>query len=121
MTVLICMYVCMYGGHSVLHSNSKLHDNFCKTHCHRAPSHATFTRFTVSSTFNMDSGSKDTAELKEKLKGKVSLTMKRNTENIEIEKRLSASRKEQISEDSLSRNQNQHIQLISVVFEPDML
>ena len=37
----------------------------------------------------MDSGSKDTAELKEKLEGKVSLTTKRNTESVEIEKRLS--------------------------------
>ena len=45
----------------------------------------------------MDSGSKDTAELEEKLKGKVSLMTKKNTESIEIEKRLSASRKEQIS------------------------
>ena len=107
----------MYGGHSILHSNTKLHDNFCKTHCHRALSHATFTRFTVSSTFNMDSGSKDSTELEEQLKGQVSLTMKRKTESIEIEKRLSASWKEQISGDSLSRNQNQH-KLISVVFEP---
>ena len=46
----------------------------------------------------MDSGSEDTAELEEKLKGKVSLTTKRN---IEIEKRLSASRKERIARDSL--------------------
>ena len=49
----------------------------------------------------MDSGSKDTAELEEKLKGKVSLTTKRNTQSAEIEKRLSASRKERIAGDSL--------------------
>ena len=29
-SVYVCMYVCMYGGHSVLRSNSKLHDNFGK-------------------------------------------------------------------------------------------
>ena len=46
----------------------------------------------------MDSGSKDTAELKEKLKGKVSLTTKRNTESIEIEKWLSAAGKSRFPE-----------------------
>ena len=49
----------------------------------------------------MDSGSEDTAELEEKLKDKVSLTTKRNTQSAEIEKRLSASRKEWIAGDSL--------------------
>ena len=31
------MYVCMYGGHSVLRSNSKLHDNFDKMQTHARP------------------------------------------------------------------------------------
>ena len=41
------MYVCMYSGHSVLHSNSKLHDNFGKMqtivtteHCTPCNAHA---------------------------------------------------------------------------------
>ena len=29
--------VCMYGGHSVLRSNSKLHDNFGKMETHARP------------------------------------------------------------------------------------
>ena len=33
----VCMYVCMYGGHSVLRSNSKLHDNFGKIKTHARP------------------------------------------------------------------------------------
>ena len=33
----VCMYVCMYGGHSVLHSNSKLHENFGKMETHTRP------------------------------------------------------------------------------------
>ena len=41
--------------------------------------------FTVSSSFNMDSGGKNTAEEKGNL---VSLMMKRNTVSVEIEKRL---------------------------------
>ena len=40
--------------------------------------------FTFSSSFNMDSGGEDTVEEK----GKVSLTMKRNTDTVEIEKQL---------------------------------
>ena len=31
------MYRCMYGGHSVLRSNSKLHDNFGKMETHTHP------------------------------------------------------------------------------------
>ena len=33
----VCMYVCMYGGHSVLLSNSKLHANFGKMQTHARP------------------------------------------------------------------------------------
>ena len=33
----VYMYVCMYGGHSVLRSNSKLHDNFSKMQTHARP------------------------------------------------------------------------------------
>ena len=35
--ISVCMYVCMYGGHSVLRSNSKLHDNFGKMETHARP------------------------------------------------------------------------------------
>ena len=31
------LYVCMYGGHSVLRSNSKLHDDFGKMETHAGP------------------------------------------------------------------------------------
>ena len=61
------------------------------THHHHAPSHVTFTA--VSSFFNMDSGTEDTAELEEKLEDKVSLMMKRNAERLEIEKWLGVARK----------------------------
>ena len=33
----VCMYVRMYGGHSVLRSNPKLHDNFGKMQTHARP------------------------------------------------------------------------------------
>ena len=41
MTVLMAfLYVCMYGGHSILHSNSKLHDNFGKMQTSDCSAHA---------------------------------------------------------------------------------
>ena len=114
-----CMYVEMYGGHSVLLSNSKLHETFgkCKltlSHHHTIQCHIPCLKV---------------VRILLRRKGKVSnsLTMKKNTENIEIEKRqkkemarkfLCPDKKMLFVNSKVSWSQNQHIHSISVAFEP---
>ena len=83
----VCLYVCMYGGHSVLHSNSNYVTTSVKckqvpTHHHTVQCHACNTPSQALSTRILG------ARILLRRKGKVSLMTKRNTESVEIEKRL---------------------------------